>query len=107
MIQEYKKVWKVFAISMIWLFGLLWPLLGIHEGGVLTFANTFKVWFYIFIASVICLQIYVMKKSGALDGISSSFGSAKEKISSARKRMIRSLASPINIMPTAQRRISA
>ncbi len=66
MIQEFKKVYKTYAIGMIWLLGLLWPLLGIHPDGTLSFEKTLTVWLYILAGSFICLIIWVMNKSGSL-----------------------------------------
>ena len=66
MIQEFKKVWKTYVIGMIWVMGLLWPLLGIHPDGTLSFARTFNVWIYLFVGSFICLIIYLMNQSGNL-----------------------------------------
>ncbi len=66
MIQEFKKVWKQYTIGILWLLGLLWPMLGIHPDGTLTFKTTFTVWSYILSGSFICLMIYVMKASDAL-----------------------------------------
>ena len=56
MIQEFKKVWKPYTIGLLWLLGLLWPLLGIHPDGTLSFNETFTVWLYIAIGttSVCC-----------------------------------------------------
>ena len=51
MIQEFKKVLKPYTIGMIWVLGLLWPLLGIHPDGTLTFQKTLTVWLYIFVGS--------------------------------------------------------
>jgi branched-chain amino acid transport system permease protein len=61
MIQEFKKVWKPYTIGMLWLLGLLWPMLGIHPDGTLTFQKTFTVWGYILAGSFVCIMIYVMK----------------------------------------------
>ncbi len=66
MIQEFKKVWKPYAIGMIWLLGLLWPLLGIHPDGTLTFQKTITVWGYILAGSFVCLMIYILKGSDSL-----------------------------------------
>ncbi len=66
MIQEFKKVWKPYSIGMIWVLGLLWPLLGIHPDGTLSFGKTFTVWLYIFIASFCCLIVYLLNKSGSI-----------------------------------------
>ena len=81
MIQEFKKVWKQYTIGMLWLLGLLWPLLGIHPDGTMTFQTTFTVWTYILAGSFVCLVIYVTKVSGALkffaDPISRGLGNIK------------------------------
>jgi branched-chain amino acid transport system permease protein len=66
MIQEFKKVWKSYTIGMLWLLGLLWPLLGIHADGTLTFQKTLTVWSYILAGSFVCLMIYVLKGSESL-----------------------------------------
>jgi branched-chain amino acid transport system permease protein len=66
MIHEFKKVWKQFTIGMLWLLGLLWPLMGIHADGPLTFQKTLTVWTYLLAGSLVCLMIYVMKVSGSL-----------------------------------------
>lgn len=51
---------------MLWLLGLLWPLLGIHPDGTLTFQKTITVWSYILAGSFVCLMIYVLKGSDSL-----------------------------------------
>ncbi len=66
MIQEFKKVWKQYTIGMLWLLGLLWPLLGIHPDGTLTFRTTMMVWSYILAGSFVCFVIYVMKAGDSL-----------------------------------------
>ncbi|MCK5349647.1 MAG: branched-chain amino acid ABC transporter permease, partial [Desulfobacula sp.] len=81
MIQEFKKVWKQYTIGMLWLLGLLWPLLGIHPDGTMTFQTTFIVWRYILAGSFVCLIIYLIKVSGSLkfiaDPISRAVGNIK------------------------------
>lgn len=67
MIQEFKKVWKPYTIGMLWLLGLLWPLLGIHADGTLSIHETVTVWSYILAGTAACLLIYVIKKGGYLD----------------------------------------
>ena len=66
MIHEFKKVWKQYTIGMLWLLGLLWPLMGIHADGTLTFQKTITVWTYLLAGSLVCLMIYVMKASDSL-----------------------------------------
>lgn len=51
---------------MLWLIGLLWPMLGIHPDGTLTFRTTMTVWSYILAGSFVCLVIYVMKAGDSL-----------------------------------------
>lgn len=66
MIQEFKKIWKPCVIFMIWVLGLLWPLLGVHSDGTLSFEKTLAVWLHIVVGSFICLVLWVMNKSGHL-----------------------------------------
>jgi hypothetical protein len=42
MIHEFKKVWKPYFIGLLWLLGLLWPLLGIHPDGTLSFGQPLR-----------------------------------------------------------------
>ena len=79
MIQEFKKIWKSYAIGLLWLLGLLWPLLGIHPDGTLSFGKTFTVWLYIATGSFICLLMYLMNKSGNLKAITGPMSVAGEK----------------------------
>ncbi len=76
MIQEFKKVWKTYTIGMLWLLGLLWPLLGIHPDGTLSFEKTLTVWSYILVASIVCLIIFVMNKSGNLSAVKNPISKA-------------------------------
>lgn len=83
MIQEFKKIWKQYAIGMLWLLGLLWPMLGIHADGTLTFIETFTVWAYILAGSFVCVLIYVFNAAGALKFVSNPVFRARENIKSA------------------------
>jgi branched-chain amino acid transport system permease protein len=67
MIQEFKKLWKPCTIGLLWLLGLLWPALGIHKDGTIGFATTFIVWGYIAAATIICVMLYILHKSGHLE----------------------------------------
>jgi branched-chain amino acid transport system permease protein len=87
MIHEFKKIWKPYAIGLLWLLGLLWPLLGIHPDGTLSFGTTFSVWLYIAVATLICLLLYLTNKSGHLGvvsrplaGFRSTIGRASGKV---------------------------
>ncbi|MBU0971711.1 MAG: branched-chain amino acid ABC transporter permease [Proteobacteria bacterium] len=83
MIHEFKKVWKQYTIGMLWLLGLLWPMLGIHPDGTLTFQKTLTVWSYLLAGSLVCLMIYVMKASGSLRFISTPLSRTTEGLKSA------------------------
>jgi branched-chain amino acid transport system permease protein len=83
MIREFKKVWKPYTIGLLWLMGLLWPLLGIHPDGTLSFDETFTVWLYIAIGTTICLLLYVMNKSGSLDAVSRPIAGLRDTVGQA------------------------
>jgi hypothetical protein len=64
MIHEFKKVWKPYTIGLLWLLGLLWPLLGIHPDGTLTFDdNLYRLAIHRHRYDI-CLLLYIMNKSG-------------------------------------------
>jgi len=81
MIQEFKKIWKSYAIGLVWLLGLLWPLLGIHPDGTLSFGKAFTVWLYIATGSFVCLILYLLNKSGNLKAVTDPLVAAREKTS--------------------------
>lgn len=80
MIQEFKKIWKNYLIGLLWLLGLLWPLLGIHPDGTLSFAKPFTVWLYIAIGISICVAIYLLNKSDILRPVSAPIGNARNAL---------------------------
>lgn len=83
MIQEFKRVWKPYAIGMLWLLGLLWPLLGIHPDGTLTFQKTVNVWLYILAGSFVCLVIYILNSSGNLKPLTSPILNTTKRVTIA------------------------
>ncbi len=87
MIHEFKKIWKTYTIGLLWLLGLLWPLLGIHGDGTLSFDRTFTVWIYIAAVSVVCLFLYLMNKSGNLDQVINPLAAARKKLTLATETM--------------------
>ena len=83
MIHEFKKVWKPYTIGLLWLLGLLWPMLGIHPDGTLSFDQTFTVWLYIAVGTTICLLLYIMNKSGSLDAVGRPLAGLRDTVSLA------------------------
>ena len=81
MIHEYRKTLKNYAIGLLWLLGLLWPLLGIHPDGTLSFDRTFTTWLYIAAGSFLCLLIYILNKSGLLRPVGNALSAPREKAS--------------------------
>ncbi len=71
---------------MLWLFGLLWPLLGIHPDGTLSFTNAFTVWIYIFAVTFLILVAVVLHKQGWLARLSHSSTAARARIAATYGR---------------------
>ena len=63
-----KKLWKNYAIGLIWFFALLWPLLGIHADGTITFGNAAAVWIYVLAASLLVMLLVALRRVEALKG---------------------------------------
>jgi branched-chain amino acid transport system permease protein len=87
MIQEFKKIWKSYVIGLLWLMGIIWPLLGIHADGTLSFGKAFTVWLYIAAGSLICLLIYIMNKSGNLAPVTAPLSSAQAKVAGLTEKI--------------------
>ena len=64
-----KKLWKHYAIGLIWFFALLWPLLGIHADGTITFGNAVTVWLYVLAVSLIIMLLAALRRLEALQGM--------------------------------------
>ena len=87
MIHESKKIWKNYAIGLIWFFVLLWPLLGIHKDGSLTIGRAFKVWLYVLAGTFICLSLYLLHKKDVLKWTGSPMAKAKARVTAAAKAL--------------------
>lgn len=66
MIRGSSKILKTYVIGLVWLFALLWPLLGIKEDGSIVFADAFTVWLWVFGVSAIFLVLYLLHKNRRL-----------------------------------------
>jgi branched-chain amino acid transport system permease protein len=65
-----KRLWKHYAIGLVWFFGLLWPLLGIHEDGTLSFKNAVTVWLYVFGVTLIIMVVAMLQRAGLFGRLS-------------------------------------
>jgi len=61
-----KNLLKHYGIGLVWFLGLLWPLLGIHADGTITFKNALMVWLYVFGATLVILVLVMLRKAGLL-----------------------------------------
>ena len=82
MIPASKRILKLYFIGLIWLFGLLWPLLGIHADGTLSFGKAFTVWFYIFAVTFVIVIATILNKQGLLDWITNPTQTLKSNLAS-------------------------
>lgn len=82
MIPEYKRVIKTYLIGIVWLFGLLWPLLGIHSDGTLSFRKAFTVWGYIAGVALVGVVLYLLKKDKRFQGVSDGWGKFRSGVRS-------------------------
>nr|WP_218188267.1 branched-chain amino acid ABC transporter permease [Desulfosarcina cetonica] len=83
MIHEFKKIWKSYTIGLLWLMGIIWPLLGIHADGTLSFGKAFTLWLYIAAGSFVCLLLYIMNKSGNLAPVTRPLSAMRGKATAA------------------------
>jgi len=83
MTRESKKIWKIYAVGMIWFFGLLWPLLGIRDDGTLAVVKALSVWFYVFAGTLIILVLYLLHRRGTLQWVTKPLSAARERTASA------------------------
>jgi branched-chain amino acid transport system permease protein len=63
---EYRRIVLYYLLGLAWLFLLLWPLLGIHKDGAVSFKEALIVWLYIVAGTSVCLAAYLLYKANAL-----------------------------------------
>ena len=86
-IQEFKKIWKIYAIGMLWLFGLVWPLKGINPDGTFGFTAAFEIWFFLFVITTIAVLYHVLKQSGNLEGVLKPLANARAGFGTAAAKL--------------------
>lgn len=64
------KPWLFLGVGLAWFFLLLWPLLGIHADGTISFDRTLSVWFRAATAAVILFGLWQLKQRGTFKFIS-------------------------------------
>ncbi|QGY39888.1 high-affinity branched-chain amino acid ABC transporter permease LivM [Pseudodesulfovibrio cashew] len=74
--QEFKKRWTSFGIGLIWLFILLWPLLGIKPDG-LEFIPSLTLWLKLAVAALCVMIVYELNQRGLFEGLKSAGASLK------------------------------
>jgi branched-chain amino acid transport system permease protein len=72
-----KNIIKYYAIGLVWLLCLLWPLLGIHGDGRITFRETAIVWLYVAGGSSILLAVYLLHRARLLRWLSRPMGQVR------------------------------
>jgi branched-chain amino acid transport system permease protein len=59
------KGWWTLLFGLAWFFVLLWPLLGLHDDGTVTFDNTFAVWWKVSLTVTFFYILHRLKERGA------------------------------------------
>jgi branched-chain amino acid transport system permease protein len=80
MTREFRKTWITFAVGMAWFYLLLWPLMGIHPDGTLTFADSFRVWLIVGAVAFVGVVLYQLKQHGVFNPIIGPAVLARENI---------------------------
>ena len=89
MIREFRKIWKLYAIGILWLFGLIWPLKGIKPDGSLEFQEAFRIWLFLLVPVTLGVAYYVLKQSGTLNPVASPLAGVRERIGALLHRLPR------------------
>ncbi|MFO7595127.1 MAG: branched-chain amino acid ABC transporter permease, partial [Desulfocurvibacter africanus] len=83
MIPAFSRPWLFLAVGLAWFFLLLWPLLGIHADGTLTFDKSFQVWIRVAVAAAIFVGLRQLNKAGAFNYITRPLAMVRESGQSA------------------------
>ena len=78
---DYKRILKYYLFCLAWVLFLLWPLLGIHGDGTVSFKKTLTVWLYVLVGSSVCLVVYFLHCTGVFRRIGRPINSARTAVS--------------------------
>ena len=90
-IRASNRIWRYYAVGLLWFLLLLWPMLGIHGDGSITFHNTARVWLITLAVSLACLLLYLAHRRGALKWLSAPLAAARVKGTETAAALPRSL----------------
>ncbi len=85
MTRGSRKSWLYFGLGLAWFYLLLWPLLGIHDGGF-HFADSFRVWLRVAVAATLCFVLFRLGKRGVLDPVLTPMARARDAVAGACAR---------------------
>ena len=88
MTRGSRKSWVYFGLGLAWFYLLLWPLMGIRDGG-LHFEKSFLVWLRVAVAATICFVLYRLGKRGVLDPVLNPLGKARDAVAHGLGKMPR------------------
>ncbi|MBU2644021.1 high-affinity branched-chain amino acid ABC transporter permease LivM [bacterium] len=87
MIRASKDIWRGYLIGIVWLLALLWPLLGIHSDGTLSFSRTLQVWLIIAVITLLLILITLLYKNQKLTWISGPVARTRSAIGSSSQKV--------------------
>ena len=85
-IPASRKLWLGYAVAMLWLYVLLWPLIGIKPEG-LEFATSTEIWAKLAVVSAILLALWQLKQRGVFDFVSRPAQAASQVFTKAADRV--------------------
>ncbi len=85
MTRGSRKSWLYFGLGLAWFYLLLWPLMGIRDGGF-HFADSFAIWLRVAVAATLCFVLYRLGRRGRLDPVLLPLGQARDAVFRALSR---------------------
>ncbi|KAF5041809.1 Branched-chain amino acid transport system / permease component [anaerobic digester metagenome] len=85
MTRGSRKSWLYFGLGLAWFYLLLWPLMGIRDGG-LHFEKSFLVWLRVAGAATVCFVLYRLGKRGVLDPVLTPLARSRDAVAHTLSR---------------------